>query len=49
LNSQVFLRKDLRESAATAKVIDERVYEWFANAYCRNIPVFATILQTKAL
>jgi len=31
------------------KVIDERVYEWFANARCRNIPVSGPILQTKAL
>jgi len=31
------------------KVIDERVYEWFTNARCRNIPVFGPILQTKAL
>jgi hypothetical protein len=31
------------------KVIDERVYEWFANVHCRNIPVFGLILQTKAL
>jgi hypothetical protein len=26
------------------KVIDERVYEWFANAHCRNIPVSGPIL-----
>jgi hypothetical protein len=26
------------------KVIDERVYEWFANACCRNIPVSSPIL-----
>jgi len=31
------------------KVIDERVYEWFANVHCQNIPVFGPILQTKAL
>jgi hypothetical protein len=31
------------------KVIDEKVYEWFANACCRNIPVSGPILQTKAL
>jgi hypothetical protein len=32
-----------------SKVIDERVYEWFANAHCRNIPISGPILQTKAL
>jgi hypothetical protein len=32
-----------------SKVIDERVYEWFANARCRNIPISGPILQTKAL
>jgi hypothetical protein len=26
------------------KVIDERVYEWFVNAHCRNIPVSGPIL-----
>jgi hypothetical protein len=31
------------------KVIDERVYEWFANTHCRNIFVFGLILQTKTL
>ncbi len=31
------------------KVINERVYEWFANACYRNIPVSGPILQTKAL
>jgi len=31
------------------KVIDERIYKWFANARCRNIPIFGPILQTKAL
>jgi hypothetical protein len=31
------------------KVIDERVYKWFANAHCRNIPVSGPILRTKAL
>jgi hypothetical protein len=31
------------------KVIDERVYEWFANARCRNILISDPILQTKAL
>ncbi len=31
------------------KVIDERIYEWFANARCRNIPVSGPILQTKVL
>jgi hypothetical protein len=31
------------------KVINERVYKWFANACCRNIPVSGPILQTKAL
>jgi hypothetical protein len=32
-----------------SKVIDERVYEWFANAHCQNIPVYGPILQIKAL
>jgi hypothetical protein len=31
------------------KVIDERVYEWFANTHCRNIPISGPILQTKAI
>ncbi len=31
------------------KVINERVYEWFANVHCRDIPIFGPILQTKAL
>jgi hypothetical protein len=31
------------------KVIDERVYEWFANARCQNIHVPSPILQTKVL
>jgi hypothetical protein len=35
--------------SGNGKVIDERVYEWFANAHCRNIPVSGPILQTKAL
>jgi transposase len=33
----------------SGKVIVERVYEWFANARCQNIPVSGPILQTKAL
>ncbi len=32
-----------------SKVIDERVYEWFANACCWNIPISGPILQTKTL
>jgi hypothetical protein len=32
-----------------SKVIDERVYEWFANTRCQNILVFSPILQTKAV
>jgi len=31
------------------KVIDERIYEWFANVHYQNIPVFGPTLQTKAL
>jgi hypothetical protein len=31
------------------KVIDERIYEWFANARCRNILISSAILQTKPL
>jgi hypothetical protein len=31
------------------KVIDERIYKWFANVRCQNIPVFGPILQTKTL
>jgi hypothetical protein len=31
------------------KVIDERVYEWFTNVRCQNIPISGPILQTKAL
>ena len=31
------------------KLVDERVYEWFASARSRNIPVSGRILQEKAL
>jgi len=30
--------------SSNGKVIDERVYEWFTNACCRNIPIFGPIL-----
>jgi len=42
-------QKRLARVSGNNKVIDERVYEWFANAHCRNIPVSGPILQTKAL
>jgi hypothetical protein len=42
-------QKRLVRVSANGKVIDERVYEWFANIHCRNIPVSSPILQTKAL
>jgi hypothetical protein len=35
--------------SGNGKVVDERIYEWFANVCCRNIPIFGPILQTKAL
>jgi len=35
--------------SGNSKVIDERVYKWFANAHCQNIPISSPILQTKAL
>jgi hypothetical protein len=38
-----------RPAQVNDKVIDERVYEWFANIHCRNIPISGPILQTKAL
>ncbi len=44
MNSQVFFKL----ARVNGKVIDERIYEWFANTR-RNIPVSSPILQTKAL
>jgi len=38
-----------RLARINGKVINERVYEWFANVRCRNIPVFGPILEIKAL
>jgi len=40
--------KRFPQVSSNSKVIDERVYEWFVNARCRNIPVSSPILQTKA-
>jgi hypothetical protein len=42
-------QKRLAQVIGNSKVIDEKVYKWFVNAHCRNIPVFGPILQTKAL
>jgi hypothetical protein len=42
-------QKRLAQVSGNNKVIDERVYKWFTNARCRNIPVSSPILQTKAL
>jgi hypothetical protein len=42
-------QKRLAQVSGNDKVIDEKVYEWFANAHCQNIPVSSPILQTKAL
>jgi hypothetical protein len=42
-------QKRLARVSNNGKVIDERVYKWFANTRCRNIPVSRPILQTKAL
>jgi hypothetical protein len=42
-------QKKLARVSDNDKVIDERVYEWFANACYLNIPVSSLILQTKAL
>jgi len=41
--------KRLAQVSSNGKVIDEKVYEWFPNARCQNIPIFGPILQTKAL
>jgi hypothetical protein len=35
--------------SGNGKVINERVYKWFANVRCQNILVSSSILQTKAL
>jgi hypothetical protein len=40
--------KRFPQVSSNSKVIDERVYKWFVNARCRNIPVSSPILQTKA-
>jgi transposase len=42
-------QKRLAQVSGNGKVIDEKVYEWFANVRCRNIPISGPILQTKAL
>ncbi len=42
-------QKRLARVSDNGKVIDERVYEWFANIRYWNIPVFGPILQTKPL
>ncbi len=44
-----FSQKRLAWVNGNGKVLDERVYEWFANIRCPNILVFGPILQTKAL
>ncbi len=44
-----FSQKRPARVSGNGKVIDERVYEWFANIRYRNIPIFGPILQTKAL
>jgi hypothetical protein len=42
-------QKRLAQVSGNGKVINEKVYEWFTNVHCQNIPISSPILQTKAL